>query len=91
MGINMHIEEDEIDIKALFGVVYKHKLLLLLITFVFTIVSSLYAYLQPNIYQATASVKVGLDKGAMAKDVLSMAMGKGAVTEGTEKDLIESR
>jgi len=87
----MHREEDEIDIKALFDTVYKYKYLLILVTLVFSLSSGIYAYFQPNIYKATASVKVGLDKGAMAKDVLSMAMGKGAVTEGTEKDLIESR
>jgi len=87
----MHREEDEIDIKALVAAVYKHKILLFLVTLTFALGSGVYAYFQPNIYQATASVKVGLDKGAMAKDVLSMAMGKGAVTEGTEKDLIQSR
>ena len=87
----MHIEEDEIDIKALFHTVNKYKYILLLSTIVFALASGIFAYLKPNIYHATASVKVGLDKGAMAKDVLSMAMGKGAVTEGTEKDLIQSR
>jgi capsular exopolysaccharide synthesis family protein len=87
----MHGKEDEIDVKALFDTVNKYKYLLLLITIVFSLTSGFYAYFQPNIYKATASVKVGLDKGAMAKDVLSMAMGKGAVTEGTEKDLIQSR
>jgi uncharacterized protein involved in exopolysaccharide biosynthesis len=87
----MHIEEDEIDIKALISTVYKYKYLLLMMTILFGLSAGIYAYLKPDIYQATASVKVGLDKGAVAKDVLSMAMGKGAVTEGTEKDLIESR
>jgi capsular exopolysaccharide synthesis family protein len=87
----MHKDEDEIDIKALFETMYQYKFSLLFITLFFAAVSAFYAYFQPNIYSATASVKVGLDKGAVAKDVLSMAMGKGAVTEGTEKDLIESR
>ena len=87
----MHIEEDEIDIKALMATVHKYKYMLLIMTILFGISAGIYTYFQPNVYTATASVKVGLDKGAVAKDVLSMAMGKGAVTEGTEKDLIESR
>ncbi|SFV60089.1 Tyrosine-protein kinase Wzc [hydrothermal vent metagenome] len=87
----MQTEEYNIDIKALFEVFYQKKLLLFLITLLFALLSTFYAYFQPNIYKATASVKVGLDKGAVAKDLLSVAMGKGAVTEGTEKDLINSR
>ena len=85
------IEEDEIDIRAWLYNIYHHKFIILFFVTVFTLGSLYYAYFLPNIYRATASVKVGLDQEAYAKDVISMAMGKGAVNAATEKDLIQSR
>lgn len=84
-------EEDEIDIKALFFSVYQYKLMILFFVLLFGLGSVYYAYFLPDIYRATASVKVGLDEEEYAKDVISMAMGKGAVNAATEKDLIKSR
>ena len=87
----VEIEEDEIDIKSWLYNIYHYKYIILLCVILFTFASSYYAYFLPNVYRATASVKVGLDEDAYAKDVISMAMGKGAVNAATEKDLIKSR
>ncbi len=87
----VEVEEDEIDIKKWLYNIYHYKYIILLFVVLFTLASSYYAYFLPNVYRATASVKVGLDEDAYAKDVVSMAMGKGAVNSATEKDLIKSR
>ncbi len=85
------VEEDEIDIKALFFSIYRYKVMILFFVVLFGFASAYYAYFLPDVYRATASVKVGLDEEDYAKDVISMAMGKGAVNAATEKDLIKSR
>ena len=87
----LEIEENEIDIKAWIHDIYHYKYIILIFVVLFTLGSSYYAYFLPNIYRATASVKVGLDEKDYANDVVSMAMGKGAINAATEKDLIQSR
>lgn len=84
-------EEDSIDIRAWLYELYYHKYIVLLFVLLFSFASGYYAYFLPNVYRATASVKVGLDEDEYAKDVISMAMGKGAINSATEKDLIKSR
>jgi len=89
--VPVDIEEDEVDIRELFFSIYHYKFMIIACVFLFGFASAYYAYFLPNIYKATASVKVGLDEEEYAKDVISMAMGKGAVNSATEKDLIKSR
>ena len=85
------IEEDSIDIKTILEHLYANRVLISICVIIFTLISTYYAYFQPNIYRSTASVKVGLDEDQYRKDVVSMAMGKGAVNSSTEKDMIQSR
>ena len=87
----IQLDEDDINIKEIFFNLYQYKWMILLFVILFGLISTYYAYFLPNIYRSTASVKVGLDQEAYAKDVISMAMGKGAVNSSTEKDLIQSR
>ena len=86
-----NIDDNEIDIKTFLFNIYQYKFMILLTVIVFGLASAYYAYFLPDVYRATASVKVGLDQDEYAKDVISMAMGKGAVNAATEKDLIKSR
>ena len=83
-------QESEIEIKKILLNLYAYKWMILLFVILFGVASALYAYFLPNVYRSSASVKVGLDEKAYAKDVISMAMGKGAVNASTEKDLIRS-
>jgi len=89
--ISPNIDDTEIDIKTFVFSIYQYKFMIALIVIVFGLASAYYAYFLPDVYRATASVKVGLDQDEYAKDVISMAMGKGAVNAATEKDLIKSR
>jgi len=45
------VDEDEIDLKELFATIWKHKLFILLFTFVVTVFSIIYALAKPNEYK----------------------------------------
>ncbi|MDQ7083744.1 MAG: polysaccharide biosynthesis tyrosine autokinase [Sulfurovum sp.] len=85
------VEASEIDVKKLFYDVLDYKWMILLCVFLGTASGAYYAYFLPNVYRATASVKVGIDDDDYAKDVISIAMGNGARNAATEKDLLVSR
>lgn len=77
--------DDDIDLRALFGTLADHKWLIIGITFLFLILSVLYAVLATPVYQATASVQVekktpSLPGLADLTDTLGIATS-GAVTE----------
>ncbi|EIF51211.1 tyrosine-protein kinase family protein [Sulfurovum sp. AR] len=89
---NMHIDEDEIDIKEIFRTIYRYRYMILLLVVVFGFVSSYYAYFKPNVYQASATVEVGLDqRGYGSQDMLAMAMDSGTMNADTEMEIIKSR
>jgi len=85
------VQVEELEIKKIFFNLYDYKWFIIFFMLIFTIVSASYAYFLPNVYSATASIKVGVDDGEYAKDVISIAMGNGARNAATEKDLILSR
>lgn len=90
----MHrVEEDEIDIREIFSTIYRYKAMITLFVLVAVIVSSTIAYFKPNVYKASASVEVGIQKyGYMAgQDMLSMAMSGDAANAETEIEIIKSR
>ena len=89
---SVHIDEDEIDIKEVFMTVYRYRYMIFLLVFIFGLVSSYYAYFKPNIYQASATVEVGLDqRGYGSQDMLAMAMDSGTMNADTEMEIIRSR
>jgi uncharacterized protein involved in exopolysaccharide biosynthesis len=85
------VENDTIDIKKLFFNIYDYKWVILVSMFIFGLGGTYYSYFLPNVYRAVATVKVGVDDGDYAKDVISIAMGNTARNTATEKDLILSR
>jgi len=54
-----YYQEDEIDLKELFGVLWAKKTLIISITAVITIMAGIYAFNKTPIYQATALVEIG--------------------------------
>ena len=88
----MEHEEDEIDIREVFGVLRKYLYLILLVTVLVVAISGVYAYFKPNIYQAAATVEVSPQKKAFAaEDMLAMATGGGSSNVDTELEIIKSR
>ncbi|MDM5270970.1 polysaccharide biosynthesis tyrosine autokinase [Sulfurovum sp. zt1-1] len=94
MNNNIHrIQEDEIDIKEIFSTIYRYKVMIILFVLIALIVSSYIAYFKPNVYKASATVEVGIERyGYMARqDMLSMAMSGDAANAETEMEIIRSR
>jgi uncharacterized protein involved in exopolysaccharide biosynthesis len=54
-----YYQEDEIDLKELFGVLWAKKTLIISITAVITIMAGIYAFNKTPIYEATALVEIG--------------------------------
>lgn len=52
-------EEDEIDLKELFKTIWKKRLLIVVITFIITILAIVYAYLKTPIYQVKSNIQIG--------------------------------
>ena len=88
--LDEHMEEDEINIREIVQTVYRYKYMILLITIVFTVISAYIAYFTPSVYQATATVEVGLGQHGPAKDVITMATDPGRLNPDTEIEIIQS-
>ena len=89
----MQIEEDGIDIKEVFGTIYRYKFMIILLVILFAAGSSYYAYFKPNVYKASSTVEVGMEQrgyGGM-QDMLAMATESGSMNADTEMEIIQSR
>ena len=86
-----HIDEDEIDIREIFQTVYRFRYMIIFIVVFFGVGSSYYAYFKPDIYQATATVEVGMEQRGVGQDVLAMALDPGTMNADTEMEIIQSR
>jgi len=86
------VDEDEIDIKEVFRTIYRYRYMIFFFVVLFGAVSSYIAYFKPNIYQASTTVEVGLQKrGYGSNDILSMAVDPGVLNPDTEIEIIKSR
>jgi len=89
---NLEEHENEIDIKDIFYTILHYKKMIIFVVLLFTVGSVYYAYFKPNIYQATAIVEMGSDKGSSSGgDILNMAMKTGNVDVATEIRILKSR
>lgn len=90
----MMIDEDEIDIREVFRTIFYYKYMIILLVMLFGLLSSYYAYFKPNIYKASATVEVGLDRyggGRSGQDMLSRATDPGSLNSATEMYIVRSR
>jgi len=90
---NTEIDEDEIDIKEVFRTIYRYKFMILSLVIIATVISAYIAYFKPNVYKASSTVEVGIERGGYGggQDVLAMAMSPGTVNADTEIEIIRSR
>ncbi|GAK85677.1 chain length determinant protein [Vibrio ponticus] len=58
---NSYNSNDEIDVRDLLCTIWQSKLLILGVTLLFSICASVFAYIQPNIYQAVATIRFDSD------------------------------
>ena len=68
------IDEDELDLKEIFGTLKRYKFSILIVLLLFSIGAFVYAYMAPDVYRAKAYIEVQEDQSPNAiKDFLSMA------------------
>ena len=86
--------EEEIDIRRLIGVVYRHRWAILAFAMAGVILSAIYAYFKPNIYSTSATVEVQVRNpwGWGRQDAVTSALTGGTVSNlDTELQIIRSR
>ena len=59
MQENRYIQEDEIDLRELFKIIWDKKIFIILFTLVITVLATVYAYSKTPIYEAKALVEIG--------------------------------
>ncbi len=81
----------EIDLRVLWGALYRSRLTIILITILLGSAAYLYAYLKVNIYEAKATIEVGRGSsgGSSKEDVLSSLSD--SMSLDTQFDIITSR
>ena len=95
-NMQQRIEEDEIDLKELFKTIYKNRIMIIAISMTFSVVGAIYAYLKPNIYEATVMIEIGSNEKqssfSFPSEALSLVgLSGGGSSLSTEMDLIQSR
>ena len=90
----INTDESEIDVKELFYSLYHQKFTILFFIIVSTVIGSYIAYFKPNVYVASTTVEVGVERYGRSHDtgdVLNRAMDPGASSSETEMGIIRSR
>ena len=59
MQENRYIQEDEIDLRELFKIIWDKKIFIILFTLAITVLATVYAYSKTPIYEAKALVEIG--------------------------------
>jgi len=87
-------DESEIDFKELVNSLYRQKYIILFFIIISTAIGSYIAYFKPNVYVASTTVEVGVERYGRSHDtgdVLNRAMDPGASSSETEMGIIRSR
>lgn len=86
-----NINEDEIDLKEVFGTVYRYRYMIVSLVLVFTLASAVFAYFKPNVYKATTTVEISSEKAkGGTEDILAAAMDAGLANVDTEIEIVKS-
>jgi len=86
-----HIDEDEIDIKEVFRTIYRYRYMIISFVLIFTIISVVFAYYKPNVYQAESTVEISnTKKMGGQEDILAMAIDGGSSNVDTEIVIVQS-
>lgn len=85
--------DDEIDLKELFRTLLRYKVSIILITFIFLIISSVLAYYKPDIYSTSTTIELVKETGPNlgSTDFMLKAFGGNDTSSGDDIALISSR
>ncbi|RXJ89970.1 hypothetical protein CRU87_07775 [Aliarcobacter trophiarum LMG 25534] len=56
---NRYLEEDEIDLRELFKIIWEKKVFIIVFTFIITVIAAIYAYSKTPIYEVKSIVRIG--------------------------------
>lgn len=91
---NISTHNDEIDLKEVFRTILRYKISIVLITLLFLILSSVFAYYKPNEYSSSATVQVLEEEGrggVSSTDFMLKAFGGNTNNMDNEIAIFESR
>lgn len=95
---NRNINEDEIDLRELFHVIWKKKLFILSFTFIITLISGIYIYNKTPIYEVKSFVEIGYINENMIEDINALeqklkvvfSIGESKIENSYEKGIVTS-
>jgi len=87
------IDEDEIDLKEVFGTLNRYKYSIVVFTLIFTIGATIFAYFKPNVYEASTSIELEQENrwSGNGDDMMAMALGGSGANLDNEQYIIKSR
>ncbi|WP_345972247.1 GumC family protein [Sulfurimonas diazotrophicus] len=90
------IEDDEIDLKALFATIWRRKIAVMTFTVVIAFVAAIFAYITPNVYRVSTMIEVQEESNKFGSglgnmDIMSQAFGISGVNLDNEQLVIKSR
>ena len=88
---NKEYNVDEISFAKLMETPLQHKFLIIFLTFLMAVIAAAYAYFQPNIYNATATLEISAKKAAPSvNDILAAALSQPSQNVDTEIEILKS-
>ena len=87
-----NIDEDEIDLKEVFGTLNRYKFSIVVFAIVFTIGATIFAYFKDNVYEASATIQLEQQgRGGPVDDMMALALRGGAANLDNEQFILQSR
>ncbi len=88
-----NIDEDEIDLKEVFGTLNRYKYSIVILAILFTIGATVFAYFKPNVYEATTTIELEQENryGGGGDDMMSLALSGGGANLDNEQYILKSR
>jgi len=88
-----NIDEDEIDLKEVFGTLNRYKYSIIIFAIVFTIGATVFAYFKDNVYEASTTIELEQQGrgGAGGDDMMMLALSGGGANLDNEQFILKSR
>lgn len=95
---NKNIQEDEIDLRELFQIIWKRKLFIIVFTFIITLLSGIYIYKKNPIYEVKSFIEIGYINQNMLEDINALeqklkvifSVEENKIEESYEKGIVTS-
>ncbi|MGB6018463.1 MAG: polysaccharide biosynthesis tyrosine autokinase [Sulfurimonadaceae bacterium] len=87
-----NIDEDEIDLKEVFGTLNRYKYSIVVFAILFTIGATIFAYFNDNVYEASTTIELEQQgHGGPGDDMMMLALSGGGANLDNEQFILQSR